>query len=613
MTTLNALTRPRLLLSAGPIRRGFLIGLFVTLALGLMLLVGASVGLGVSHTNRVMPGVSVAGVPLGGLDRNSAIAQLESQLPSLTDGSLVLSVDGETLNVRLADLGRSYDLDATVDAAMGVARNGNPLSDGIGRLQVLAHPTPLSGAIVVQDPAAMDRLVSSVIHRFDRSAVDAAVTYHARSGFEATPATDGRSVDSVALRQALQLGGTTVPGSDAVLEVTVMREAPAVSTLDAKAAASAATSISARRLRLTGTREVLALDRKSLAGLITFGPTDDGQWGVIVDGAALRELLKPIAKQVATEPRNASFVFGASGVVGFIAGEPGRQLKLNPSVASVLAALERRGAGVATKSAALSVGVQQPALSTKEAQAVAPRMRQISSWTTYYVPSDGNFWGANISIPAQDLDGMVIAPGEWFDFWKDIGPVTVERGYGYGGVIIGGRSVANGALGGGICSTSTTLFNAAMRAGLEIGQKVNHSYYIERYPVGLDATVLKTDTYTTSMQFRNDTDNPIMIRSYTGSGFVRFDIWGIPNGRTVTLSTPVKRNYGIAIWNPPVVNANLAPGTSIIREYPHNGFDTSVTRWVRDADGNLIHEDTWYSHYNTVNGVTEVGPSRTSD
>jgi vancomycin resistance protein YoaR len=579
-----------------------------------MLLVGASVGLGVSHANRVMPGVSVAGVSLGGLDRTSAIAQLESQLPSLTDGSLVLSVDGETLDVPLADTGRSYDLDATIDAAMAVARSGNPLSDGFGRLQVLAHATPLSGAIVVQDPAAIDRLVSSVIARFDRSPVDAAVTYDARRGFKATPATDGRSVDSVALRQAPQLGGTTPFGSDAVLEVAVLREAPAVSTLDAKAAARAATSISARQLRLTGTREVLALDKKSLAGAITFGPTDDGHWGVKVDSGALRDLLKPIAKQVATDPRNASFVFGASGgVVGFIAGEPGRQLKLNPSVASVRAALEQRAAGVVTKSAALSVGVQQPALSTKEAQAVAPRMRQISSWTTYYVPSDGNFWGANINIPAQDLDGMVIAPGEWFDFWKDIGPVTVARGYGYGGVIIGGRSVANGALAGGICSTSTTLFNAAMRAGLEIGQKVNHSYYIERYPVGLDATVLKTDTYTTSMQFRNDTDNPIMIRSYTGSGFVRFDIWGIPNGRTVTLSTPVKRNYGIAVWNTPVVNPNLAPGTSIIREYPHNGFDTSVTRWVRDADGNVIHEDTWYSHYNTVNGVTEVGPRRTSN
>ena len=239
-------------------------------------------------------------------------------------------------------------------------------------------------------------------------------------------------------------------------------------------------------------------------------------------------------------------------------------------------------------------------------------MRPLASWTTWYVPGEGNFWNANIHIPAWDLDGKVIAPGEWFEFWQGIGPVTLERGYGYGGAIIGGRSVPNGALAGGICSTSTTLFNAAMRAGLEIGERVNHSYYIDRYPMGLDATVLKTDTWETDMTFRNDTDNPIVIRSYTGDGWVRFDIWGVPNGRTVTLSAPSTSNHGTAIWTTDV-NPDLAPGTSRIVEYPHNGFDAVVTRWVRDADGNLIHEDVWYSHYRTVNGITEVGPSRTSN
>jgi vancomycin resistance protein YoaR len=107
----------------------------------------------------------------------------------------------------------------------------------------------------------------------------------------------------------------------------------------------------------------------------------------------------------------------------------------------------------------------------------------------HYVPGDGNGYGANISIGAWDLDGYNIAPGEWFSFWGGIGPVTVERGYRYGGAIINGRSVAQGALAGGICSTSTTLFNAAMRFGLEIGDRTAHYYYIDRYPTGLDATV----------------------------------------------------------------------------------------------------------------------------
>jgi hypothetical protein len=43
-------------------------------------------------------------------------------------------------------------------------------------------------------------------------------------------------------------------------------------------------------------------------------------------------------------------------------------------------------------------------------------------------------------------------------------------------------------------------------------------------------------------------------------------------------------------------------------EYPHNGFDVSVTRWVHDASGVLIHEDHFFSAYKTVTGITRVGP-----
>ena len=75
----------------------------------------------------------------------------------------------------------------------------------------------------------------------------------------------------------------------------------------------------------------------------------------------------------------------------------------------------------------------------------------------------------------------------------------------------------------------------------------------------------------------------------------------------MTLSAPSTSNHGTAIETT-VVNPDLAPGEAVRVEYMHNGFDAVVTRWVRDADGNLIHEDVWYSHYRTVNGITEVGP-----
>lgn len=167
--------------------------------------------------------------------------------------------------------------------------------------------------------------------------------------------------------------------------------------------------------------------------------------------------------------------------------------------------------------------------------------------------------------------------------------------------------MANGALAGGICSTSTTIFNAALRAGLQIGERTNHYYYIDRYPMGLDATVFQTDSYSLTTSFRNDTAWPIIIRSYTGPGFVRFDLWGVPDGRTVVLTQPIITNQRAA-RDTTVVNTSLKAGQAVRVEYPHNGFDSSVTRYVRDAAGKLIHQDLFNSSYRPVDGITEVGP-----
>lgn len=603
MTTPSAATRLRFVPSGFRTRRGFLLGFGATLILGLLLLIGASIGMALTHADRIMPGVSVGGVNVGDLDRAAATAKLQAELPSLSTGALTLIVDDRATAVRLSELNRRYDIDATLDLAFGLARSGNPIDDAIQRLQTLAGPSAAGSAVVIQDHDAIERLVASIA---DRGPKDATIR-RAGPTFVAVPAITGITVERDVLRNQLEQILAS-PDASVTLDVLLSRQDPEVSTDQASAAATAANSVTAEPLVLKGTRHKKTLTRDQLASLVRFGPVPDG-WGISLDQQAIWDLLKPIARGVVSAPRNASFAWGANRAVGFYPGQEGRRLNRDVSVSNLVTALERRAGGASIPTATLAIQVIQPDVTNAEARKVAPEMRMLGTWTTYFVPSDGNFWGANITIPASDIDGRVIAPGEWFEFWQGIGPVTLARGYGYGGAIIGGRSVANGALAGGICSTSTTLFNAAMRAGLEIGQRTNHSYYIDRYPVGLDATVLKTDDYETDMTFRNDTANPIVIRSYWGSGFVRFDIWGVPDGRTVTLSKPTTSNYGTAVWTK-AFNPDLPAGTSKIVEYPHNGFDAVVTRWVRNADGNIIHQDTWYSHYHTVNGVTEYGPKK---
>ena len=259
-----------------------------------------------------------------------------------------------------------------------------------------------------------------------------------------------------------------------------------------------------------------------------------------------------------------------TSVVGVVAAKNGRALDVAASAPLVAQAVLDRATVPSTETpapVALAVAVVAPALSTEEAEKAAPLMQRLSTWTTKFHRYEANGFGNNISIPTSDINGYVVQPGAVFDFWSALGPITYERGYRDGGAIINGRTEPTGALAGGICSVSTTLFNAAARAGLEILERANHYYYIDRYPMGLDATVWKTGGATRSMRFRNDTAYPLLIRGTTGVGFVRFEIWGPPTGRTVTFTTPIIKNV-VRATDSVQYTTSIPVGTRKRIEYP---------------------------------------------
>ena len=525
----------------------------------------------------------------------------------------MILVGDETETVSFADLGRRYELDAMADSAFGVGRAGNPFADGVARLRSLVHATAMPIVVHAYDPAALDEIAAGIAARATVPAVDAFVVADGAT-FTVSPGASGLSLDAAAVGSALAQAVDTSDPADVRLSLEPTIVQPAVSTAAADAVAASARSMTAAlTLDLPGAGEgdePMTLAPETIASWLTFGPDYGGvAYAVDVDEAAVATAVAALAATVDRDPVNARIAVAAGGGLGgVVAGQEGRRLDVAATQDALQRVLSRRGAGAPLASVGLVVGVTEPSITTAAAEAVLPQMQLVSSWTTYYVPGDGNGFGANINIGAWDIDGRNLAPGEWFSFWDSIGPVTVERGYHYGGVIIGGRSVAGGAIGGGICSTSTTIFNAALRAGLEMGDRANHYYYIDRYPDGLDATVYMADDWVQDMTFRNDTEHPIVIRGFGGNGFVTFQLWTVPTGRTVVLTDPATSNHRTAIETTQLVSS-MAPGTSKRVEYPHNGHDVSRTRFVYDAQGNEIHRNTYFSSYRTVNGITQVGPA----
>ena len=339
---------------------------------------------------------------------------------------------------------------------------------------------------------------------------------------------------------------------------------------------------------------------------ITFSGVGAG-YAPHVDPAGVPAALKKAAKDLKRKPTEAKYLKTRSGkIFGVSASSLGRGLDPKATADAVVAALDARAARpsdeVEDGPVTVATMTLAPKLSTEEAKRKAPVMDMLGSWTTRYQVSAHNGFSVNITIPARRLDGVVIKPGQVFDFWKAIGEVSFRTGYRLGGAIVGGHSVEGKALAGGICATSTTMFNAAARAGLQILTRSPHWYYITRYPLGLDATVSGSQT----MRFRNNTKYPILIKAAASPGVVHFELWSVPNGRTTTWSRPHVSNV-VRGFDTVRKTSSLRKGQRERIEWPVDGKDVSITRTVRDASGRVIDRDTFVSHYHRMIGVTLVG------
>jgi len=267
------------------------------------------------------------------------------------------------------------------------------------------------------------------------------------------------------------------------------------------------------------------------------------------------------------------------------------------------------GSGLATSSLRPRAHRPIPGLAAdaRQATSLEPDLVLLGSWTVDYVVGPANGNGANIVIPLRRLDGLVIKPGATFDFWAALGEVSRRTGYRRGAIIVGHRVDVDGALAGGICTVSTALFNAAARAGLQIRARVSHSGYLAKYPLGLDAAVAKGDRFRQTMAFRNDTSEPIMIRTVSTPGTARVDLYApAALGRTVEFSAPAISHRQKA-HDRHVKTIALPRGEHQRVEERSDGMTVVVSRTVRDVDGRPLHDDRWLSVYRWLGGTVLDG------
>ena len=205
-----------------------------------------------------------------------------------------------------------------------------------------------------------------------------------------------------------------------------------------------------------------------------------------------------------------------SGRPAVVPARPGREVLPATLSAAVLPVLTQSGAA---RTATVPLEPSEPALTTEAAQALGV-VERVSSFTTYY-PSDFPPRLQNIHRAADLMDRTLVLPGKVFSLNRTVGERTEARGFAAGFIINNGKLEVD--FGGGVSQLTTTVFNAAYFAGLEIVEHHPHSFYISRYPEGREATVAWGFK---DLRFRNDSPHGVFVTtSYTDSS-VTVNVYG---------------------------------------------------------------------------------------
>ncbi len=167
----------------------------------------------------------------------------------------------------------------------------------------------------------------------------------------------------------------------------------------------------------------------------------------------------------------------------------------------------------------------------------------------------------NITVAAARYNGLLIPPGKTFSFNELLGEVSAKSGY-LPELVIKNKKIVP-EYGGGICQVSSTLYKAALKAGLEIVERRGHSVTIRYYsPQGLDATIYPG---VVDLKFKNDTNEYILIQSKIEGTKLTFEIYGENDGREVIINGPHMYPREGGGWST-YVTRTIKKGTKEIKE-----------------------------------------------
>ena len=562
-------------------------GIVVALVVAVAAFDAATAG-GTIHGNLTVDSVGV-----GGLTVAQATHKLEGV--ALGGGSVTLSRGGRHWDLTTAALHARLSAEVAAHNAYDYTRTGNFVARGWRRFALLFASHPVAARVSFAEPLTRERL-DVISQAVDIKPVPGAVTI---SGARPVvrEAKNGRAVDHAAIVRLL--AAAAISGRHVSATLPVVTVTPDVSTADAQQAAATASAWLSGALSITHGARTWTIGRQDLGQYLAFVPQSGApRLRVTFDSPVTRGYFDFITQQVGKPGKDATFTASANGRhVKIKHGTPGYGVVPKATIANMNAA----AAGGGRRVAQAVFGTAPPTLSDSEAKAMHITSR-IGTYTTGVAGTSNRL--TNVGLGSSLMNNTLIAPGKTFSVNETTGERTAAKGFKMAPTIIAGK--LQDTVGGGMCQVSTTVFNAAFEAGLQIVERHNHELYISHYPLARDATV-SYGSY--DLRFRNDTPHWILLKtSFTGWSLT-VSLYSSPLHRRVVASTG--NWYGIVPFSVHKQHdPTLAKGKTKIDTPGVGGMSIDCFRKVYDASGKLLWNDDFKSVYSMVPEVLLVGTKK---
>ena len=576
--------------------------------------------------DKVLPGTYFAGQNIGGMDKRLLEDYIKQKTDKFMTGSILFKSGSESSFVKVSDLGASYDVDAISRVLINSGKN-------LGFRSQIAY---IFGKDTVDADFSLD--IEKLNHVFDDTIfkaeilpIDSSIVFLDNKP-SIKPSKKGYVVDRGTLFG--DLGQNFLNLSNRELVVNFVDQEPKISEVQLKRALEKSKMLTQQQLVLAYGYDKWTLAGKNLFDILNFYPYQQESEHVLslnlgrdpifidklyigkvasfdidvgVDDDKFGAFLKSISDTIDKPTRDALLRFEDGKVSEFSNAQDGQALDQEITRKLVLEKLSMDSSQDTT-----SILIQLPVKVTKakiaNEQINSLGIKElIGTGVSYFAGSIPNR-ASNISLGSSLINGALVKPGEVFSFVGLVGPVSKEQGFKQAYVINAGKTVLDD--GGGICQVSTTVFRAALNAGLPILKRTAHAYRVGYYEQhgfkpGFDATIFSPSV---DLQFKNDTEHHILVQTTVDrvNAKLKVDIYGTLDGRKVEIGDAVVSNITPAPEPRYQDDPTLPNGTIKQVDFAAAGATSVFSRKVY-KNGQLILDDVFKSNFRPWQAVFLVG------